>query len=293
MRLGQYEEGWHEYRWRTERQHDDFKVPVGPIWRGEETDGPVVVYTEQGFGDAVQFARFLPAVEKRVGSLLVSCQPKLMGLFDRMAGNHGVCPRDDELDPDIPKASIMDLPDILTIDSTGIEIEHPYLTAKEATPKKFHFLRDLPHPRVGIVWAGNPFPDPLRTCPLDYFIDLSRSQGIQLQSLLVGPESAEITDDVLTNINDLSSLQDNFDDTASAIKELNLVISVDTAIAHLSAAMGKETWLLLPYRADWRWPLEGSTTPWYASMRLFRQSAFSDWAGVFSEVDAQLTEWRN
>ena len=109
----------------------------------------------------------------------------------------------------------------------------------------------------------------------------------------MGPEAAEITGDTALVITDLSHLQEDFDDAVSAITQLDLIITVDTAIAHLAGAMGKETWVLLPLRADWRWMFDRTDSAWYSSVRLFRQTEFNDWSDVFSDVSMALTEWQS
>ena len=241
LRLGNYKEGWGEYRWRNKREHDKTPIPRGPEWNGEETSDSLVVYTEQGFGDAIMCARFLLEAANRVGSLILACEPKLQRLFGRLSGNFNIVSREDYRESSNAKVSIMDLPDILDITTEQLSPEKPYLAPKTELSEKFQFLRDLHEPRIGIVWAGSRSPDPLRSCPLHCFATLARQHELVFQSLLVGPEAAEITGDTALVINDLSHLQEDFDDAASAITQLDLVITVDTAIAHLAGAMGKET----------------------------------------------------
>ena len=293
LRLGSYNAGWTEYRWRNKRGDDKTPIPRGPEWNGEETNAPLVVYTEQGFGDAIMCARFLPEAASRVGSLVLACEPKLQRLFGRLGGNFNIVSREDYRESSNAKVSIMDLPDILNITMEQLSPELSYLAPKTDLSEKFQFLRDLHRPRIGIVWAGSRSPDPLRSCPLQCFATLARKHELVFQSLLVGPEAAEITEDTALVITDLSHLQEDFDDAVSAITQLDLIITVDTAIAHLAGAMGKETWVLLPLRADWRWMFDRTDSAWYSSVRLFRQTEFNDWSDVFSDVSMALTEWQS
>ncbi len=293
LRLGNYKEGWREYRWRNKREHDKTPVPSGPKWNGEETSDPLVVYTEQGFGDAIMCARFLHEAASRVGSLVLACEPKLQRLFGRLGGNFSIVTHEDYRESSNAKVSIMDLPDILNIAMERLSPEKSYLAPKTEPSERFKFLRDLREPRIGIVWSGSRSPDPLRSCPLQCFATLARQHELVFQSLLVGPEAAEITGDTALVVNDLSPFQEDFEDAASAIDELDLVITVDTAIAHLAGAMGKETWVLLPLRADWRWMFDRTDSAWYSSVRLFRQTEFNDWSDVFSDISLALNEWQS
>lgn len=293
LRLGNYKEGWSEYRWRNKREHDETPIPFGPEWNGEETNDPLVVYTEQGFGDAIMCARFVPGAANRVGSLILACEPKLLRLFARLGGNVNIVSRENYRESSNAKVSIMDLPDILNVTMEQLSSEKPYLASETKHSEKLQFLRALHGPRIGIVWAGSRSPDPLRSCPLQCFVALARKHELVFQSLLVGPEAAEITGDTALVINDLSHLQEDFEDAALAIDALDLIITVDTAIAHLAGAMGKEAWVLLPLRADWRWMFDRADSAWYSSVRLFRQTEFNDWSDVFSDVSTALTEWQS
>lgn len=189
--------------------------------------------------------------------------------------------------------SLMDLPAIFGTTLETIPAETPYI---RPDPDKVAYWRDKladTNLKVGIIWAGSPSHgnDHNRSCALDLFAPLARIDGVHLYGLQKGPAAAQA--ERLSPVIELTSLSESlndFADTAALIENLDLVISVDTAPAHLAGAMGRPTWILLPFAPDWRWMLDRTRSPWYPTMRLFRQKQWGDWDSVFHRVAQELRE---
>ncbi|MFA6018897.1 MAG: tetratricopeptide repeat protein [Rhodospirillales bacterium] len=246
-----------------------------PLWNGGQQLGKtLLVRAEQGFGDAIHFARFLPLAQALVGSLILSCDKTLLRLMA------GMCNAVDEALP-LPahdlQSALLSLPRLLGLDAPELFAPTPYI--KPPPPPKLAGAF-----KVGLVWAGrrghandkNRSLDPVLLAPL------LGMAGISFYALQIGRGAppAGMTD-LAPGIADLA-------DTASALAGLDLLISADTAPAHLAGAMGKPVWTLIPFAPDWRWGLTGEATPWYPSMRLFRQDKPGDWAGVIERVATAL-----
>ena len=288
LQAGEFEQGWQEWewRWRTD-QFQPFECPH-PQWKGDPIrDKTLLVHTEQGAGDAIQFARYLPLVASQCGKLLLCCPPELMELFRTVE-------RIDELFPpgEISQSAfdtyspLMSLPRILGTTLETVPAQVPYL-GKGLQPEQFPFPEAASGPKVGIAWAGSPTHrnDRNRSCPLAALLPLLRLPGVNFYSLQKGERAADLTQlPPEVNVTDLSPLIDDFADTARAMAHLDGVISVDTSVAHLAGALGKPVWTLLCYSPDWRWLLERDDTPWYPTMGLFRQPAPGDWASVVRAV---------
>ncbi|MBN1123492.1 MAG: tetratricopeptide repeat protein [Sedimentisphaerales bacterium] len=291
---GQLEKGWQDYQWRHKA---DLDVAVYPHsleksrWDGSPFTGKtLLLHYEQGYGDSIQFLRYLPMVKARGGQILLEERPVLLPLLKAYphvdqflaAGSHAPSP--DSYDIHI---SLLDLPQVFNTTLQTIPNQVPYLWPD---PEKIsHWRSCLPAGefRVGIVWAGSPHHgnDTNRSCPQEWFLPLSRIPGVQLISLQKeAPETERFPGSGRNPIHHLGPILNDFSDTAAVIASLDLVISVDTAVAHLAGALGKEVWTLLPFAPDWRWMLHRIDSPWYPTMRLFRQPAWGDWNSVFQEV---------
>lgn len=301
LQLGDYERGFAEYEWRWKTgQFTPFQCPH-PQWDGSPIlNKTLLVHTEQGAGDATQFARYLPLAAQRCGKLILVCRGDLLPLFAtisgitqiREAGTINVA----DFDTYIP---LLSLPRIFGTTLETIPAEIPYIDAqairrrKDASSSASHSLPY--HPKVGIVWAGSPTykNDRHRSCALQEFVPVLRIPGVAFYSLQKGERSQELKQlPPELGVQDLEAALHDFGDTAIMIDQLDLVISVDTAVAHVAGALGKPVWTLLSEVPDWRWLLEGETTPWYPTMRLFRQTRPGDWAGVMAHVARALAEWR-
>lgn len=294
LMAGDFKTGFAEYdsRWSLEKSPPrKFKQAQ---WDGSPLSGRTLfIHREQGFGDAMQFIRLVSAVKKFYGgSVVLECQPELITLFEKVEGIDQLVPfgqRPPDFDVWIP---LMSLARILKIDQDSIPGIVPYLH-----PRKENRFRIRPSPigglNIGMVWAGSPTHqnDRRRSVNVEKFLPLMAHQGVTLFSLQKGDRSKDITlKGARGLIVDAGHEIKNFADTASLISQLDLVISVDTSVVHLACAMGKPVWLLLPYTPDWRWMLERDDSPWYPSLRIFRQEKPGDWEGVFERVYLALKE---
>ncbi|MBN1819006.1 MAG: tetratricopeptide repeat protein [Sedimentisphaerales bacterium] len=297
---GQLANGWKDYQWRHRAGLDLAVYPHSlgkPCWDGSSFIGKtLLVHYEQGYGDSIQFLRYLPMVKARGGRVLLEERPALLALLqgyphvDQFLAAGSRPPSPDRYDLHI---SLLDLPQVFHTTLQTIPNQVPYLWPD---PDKVSLWRSrLPGDgfRIGIVWAGSPHHgnDANRSCPLNLFLSLSQIPGIRLISLQKEIQQADQSI-IMENfpILHLGSALNDFGDTAAVIASVDLVISVDTAVAHLAGALGKEVWTLLPFAPDWRWMLHRTDSPWYPTMRLFRQSAWGDWDSVFQKVLAELSE---
>ena len=278
-----------EWRRRHPRFAADFAALAGPEWDGGPLAGQrLLVHAGQGMGDTIQFARYLPALIAAAAAVTVVCASPLVRLLAQIEGVT-VTRRSDGMPPHDLWIDQMSLPHHLG--SKTLPSPEGYLSADPA--RSASWRRQLGRGlRVGLVWAGNPAHgnDRNRSLPPGEAPRLLRPlqrlaaalPGLCLVSLQTGPRHAEL------GIADFSTGLGDFADTAALVAELDLVITVDTATAHLAGALGKPVWVMLPFAPDWRWQLIRHDSPWYASMRLFRQPAPGDWDGVIRAVAAAL-----
>jgi uncharacterized protein (TIGR03032 family) len=301
LQSGDYARGFAEYEWRWQTgQFTPFNCPH-PKWDGRPLpDKTLLIYTEQGVGDAIQFARYLPLAAERSNKLILVCRADLMPIFAtmpgiaqiRQAGQINVA----EFDTYAP---LLSLPHLFGTVLDTIPADVPYLDSGSIRRRKDNPALVLPpvdSPRVGIAWAGSPTHrnDRHRSCALARFLPILRTPGIEFYSLQKGEQSKDLSQlpsDVKAH--NLDPLLGDFGDLAVIIDQLDLVVTVDTSVAHLAGALGKPVWTLLSTTPDWRWMLEGETTPWYPTMRLIRPSDAGDWAEVIEHVAQGLKskEW--
>jgi Flp pilus assembly protein TadD len=299
---GNFSEGWREYDARFNSPdvvqrygRREFSIPM---WEGQPIPGKtLLVYAEQGFGDSIQFCRYLPLVQQRVDHLVFESRPELLRLMQTLPGNiECVARRDDfgmpaiHFDYHIP---LMSLPRIFDTQLETIPAEIPYLHADEDLAQQWsqHIQND--DFKVGLVWAGSPTHrrDLERSLNLEQLAPLTQLQGVTFYSLQMGPAAQQIANAPAgMKIIDLGKEIIDFADTAAIIANLDLVISVDTAVAHLAGALGKPVWVLLYYPAEWRWLLDRDDSPWYPTMRLFRQGSDRDWSMVIQRLISALKE---
>ena len=302
LRNGDYANGWKEYewRWRWDKFPDPPRHLPAPRWRGEPLAGKtIVVFAEQGYGDAIQFAPLATRVAEQAGAVLLEVTTPLVRLFRESfeGGNIAVLERTNDPHRVATKRAydyvvpMMSLPDRF-----GLEIEdlplfaHPYLKPAPADNAAWaERLAAASGLKVGLAWAGRPThgDDHKRSMTLERLRPLFELEGISWHSLQVGPSTAQLAAANLP-IADLSSALKDFADTTAATAQLDLVITVDTVIAHIAGALGKPVWLMLPAIAEWRWLREGSESPWYPTARLFRQPAIGDWDSLVAEVKGAL-----
>ncbi len=295
LMTGDWTQGWREYEWRRRLPGFPVERLDGPEWDGAPLAGrTLLVHAEQGLGDAIQFARCARAIPRDCGRVVLRCQPRLARLLSSAEGIDAVAPSDERLSDHDLQVPLMSVPGRLgeAADSA------PYLRPEPALARDWAArLGAAGNLRIGIGWQGNPNyeADRRRSVPLPAFAALTEVPDISLYALQKGPGREQIAGwPVEATLHDLGGDLDNgadaFVDTAAVLAGLDLVISSDTALPHLAGAMGVETWLVLPHLPDWRWGLEGETSHWYPSMRLFRQDGPGDWAGVFARVVQALRE---
>jgi tetratricopeptide (TPR) repeat protein len=270
----------------------------GSEWQGEALAGrTLLLYAEFGIGDALQFVRYLPMVAARErserSSIVLQVQPAIAPLLRTMPGVT-VVSRDDPLPPFDVHLPLMDLPRIFRTTLDSIPADIPYLHADPVKLAQWRSAVDKTSSlKVGVVWAGTALhkSDRYRSLPAKNVLPRLVMPGVQLFSLQkeVRLEDVPVLDGLSSEVIDLAPTLGSFADTAAAVGALDLVISVDTSTAHLAGALGCPVWVLLPHSLDWRWLHEREDSPWYPTMRLFRQHRMMAWDGVISRVSAELT----
>jgi tetratricopeptide (TPR) repeat protein len=293
--LGRLSEGWKEYEWRFQAGIAQLPGHPQPLWQGESLEGRrILLFGEQGFGDSIQFVRYAELVKQRGAHVIVHCRKELKTLF---ATCPGVDMTIDETDP-LPafdvQAPLLSLPRLFDTALETIPARIPYLSAptdRHAPPAIIN--RDTDRLKVGITWCGNPeFRwNRFRSCTLAEFKPLAHRQDIQLYSLQKGTTGDELREHPdFAGAVDLGRTFRDFADTAAAMQQLDIIITTDTSVVHLAGALGRETWLLLSYAADWRWLLARTDSPWYPSLRLFRQPTPDDWATPMQAIIQALAQ---
>lgn len=297
---GDLDKGWPLYRWRersAEARLNDRPLTI-PRW---QTHLPlkgrsILLLAEQGLGDTLQFCRYAPMLAAQGARVLLEVWPPLTSLLGRLEGVSQLVTRGEPL-PDVDYClPLLDLPGLLGTRLDNIPTNTPYLAARadRITHWQAQLAQRCPggQPRIGLVWSGN----------AQHSNDHNRSLALTALLPLLGDKQhficlqPEIRDSDLPALARCPQMLDlrgelrDFDDTAALVSQLDLVISVDTSVAHLAGALGRPTWLLLPKKPDWRWLLERSDSPWYPSMRLFRQSVADDWSSVVANVKQALDQ---
>ncbi|MGD0461132.1 MAG: tetratricopeptide repeat-containing glycosyltransferase family protein [Tepidisphaeraceae bacterium] len=287
--VGDFAAGWTQYEWR--KKMPDVVRPrnfTPPEWTGEKLDGKtILLHAEQGFGDTLQFIRYVPLVVERGGRVIVECPPELATVLRGVEGIQEIFVQGQTLPSFDTHRSIMSLP--LTFGATAqtIPAKVPYLAVPADRIAAWRQrLGDAPL-GVGLVWAGGPqySDDSRRSMRLEHFAPLAAVKSARFHLLQKGPAASQAATPPpgMDLVNWAADLHD-FVETAALITNLDLVISVDTSVAHLAGALGKPVWVLLPFVPDWRWMLNRDDSPWYPTMRLFRQPAAGDWATPIAQV---------
>lgn len=290
---GDYAPGWgeHEWRWRLPAHAQRLQHFDLPIWDGRTiAGGTILLHAEQGLGDTLQFVRYAPLVAARCARVVLECQAGLATLMRGMRGVDQVIAQGDPLPRHDAHAPLMSLPAIFGTTLDSIPWDGPYVRA-------MHHGADAPPPlppaeglRVGLAWAGRPeqWDDRKRSISLDMLAPLADVPGVTFYSLQKGPAAAQAANPPPgMRLIDLNGVTRNFSD-ASYIGQFDLVISVDTSVAHLAGAMGAPTWVLVAFAPDWRYHLGRDDNPWYPTMRLFRQSSDGDWRGAIAAAASAL-----
>jgi tetratricopeptide (TPR) repeat protein len=295
--LGDFGSGWTEYEWRWKTGQLPVREFERPRWNGTRLDGKTVfVWAEQGLGDTIQFVRYAAMVKERGARVVFECQRPLVKLLQSCRGIDALVSEDDAPPAFDFQVPLLSVPAIFKTTLETIPAEVPYLFADEALIVEWRErLRETGGFRIGINWQGRGGHGAHRErdIPLEMFAELAELSNVRLISLQKGraPEALDPARGV--PIVDLGSFDDAhgpFMDTAAIMMNLDLVITSDTSVAHLAGALGIPVWVALPFVPDWRWLLERSDSPWYPTMRLFRQKKAGDWTGVFEEIEAALVE---
>lgn len=298
LKLGRLREGWAAYEWRWRHRAQDDRPP-GEDWDGGPLAGrTLLLFAEQGYGDSLQFIRFVSSVLPRDGRVLLRVPSRLARLFGQIEGVDEVIPHDAPLPPYDCRLSLMSLPRIASCGLEDIPAESPYLRPDPHEAARWaRRLEVLPGLKVGLAWAGAARPhdqeanllNRRRSLRLADFLPLSEIAGVSLVSLQKDRPQSEAIPPGLALADWMEGVND-FAATAALVAGLDLVISTDSAVAHLAGALGKPVWILSRFDGCWRWLMDRDDSPWYPSARLFRQTTPGDWPEVVARVAEALRQ---
>lgn len=297
---GEFASGWEEYEWRFSIPGAEQPLPQSdrPHWDGTPMpEGRLLLVADQGYGDAIQFCRYIPWAAERCANIMVACSPELRPLLQEVNPGLPIFSRWELVAPYRAYCTLSGLPRLHKTTLANIPSQQPYLRAAPSLTADWSKRLDSFLPpalrQIGITWAGRSTHnnDQDRSINLAALTPLGSVPGIALVSLQKGQPASQIgTYYGTAPLLNLGSEINDFADTAAIIASLDLVVSVDTSVAHLAAAMGKPTWIMLPYAPDWRWMLNRNDSPWYPTVRLFRQPALRRWEHVVTEIAKLLGE---
>jgi Flp pilus assembly protein TadD len=297
LQAGEYGPAWPEYEWRWKMPHFQEATFPRPKWDGSPLAGRrILLFSEQGLGDTLQFIRYTSSIKQQGATVTVACQKALMPLLKRCPGIDRLLPTGSPWPDCDVHSSLMSLPGIFRTTLETIPSDVPYLHPDPALVERWRAeLACIPGFRVGIGWQGNPkyITDRRRSIPLSAFQPLDAVSGVRLISLQKGPGSEQLTSladrmAVLDLARRLDETSGAFMDTAAVMKNLDLVITSDTSLAHLAGGLGVPVWVALHVGADWRFLMKREDSPWYPTMRLFRQKQWGDWDEVFQRIAREL-----
>ena len=303
--IGDFARGWREHEWRWETP--DLKIAkrsfTRPLWLGnEEIAGKtILLHAEQGFGDTLQFCRYVPMVSELGAQVILEVPTPLADLMRSLSGNLWIVAQGDSLQVFDLHCPLMSLPLAFETRLENIPRQVPYLSAPENRRNRWRDrLRQHDKVRIGLAWAGAPRKhqpvanrgDRYRSIGFDQLTPLLGIKGCEFYSLQKGDDAvAQLRNSTFRDrVVDWSDDFKDFADTAALVENLDLVITVDSSVAHLAGALGKPFWLLNRYDTCWRWLLDREDTPWYPSARLFRQDATRVWDGVITRIQTELND---
>ncbi len=291
--LGDFKNGWEEYEWRIKKSEFSSRNLKKPRLIDQDIKGKkILVYTEQGLGDTIQFVRYLSMLKAKGAFVIFECSEYLFKLlkdfpgFDQRIDITGVS--EDELDYDY-QIPILSLPYYFKSDIESIPCKIPYIEVDKSKKERWEkVIVPSEKLKIGIAWAGSPKHggDRQRSCPLEKFQPVIERDDVEVYSMQLGPGLYQLEEQ--KNIINLKEYNTDLTEAAAAIANLDLIISVDTSIVHLAGALGKAVWVLLPMFPDWRWMLGRDDTPWYPTMKLYRQTRPYDYDGVFERINNDL-----
>jgi hypothetical protein len=287
---GDWQKGWSEFEWRLRRKETPGRVYAKPLWAGQPLIGKtLLLWSEQGFGDMIQFFRYVAEARRFGGRVIVDLQAPLVPLLRAQNSADGVYAAGEPLPAFDYHVDLMSMPQIMTTTIQTVPRSVPYVRA--STDRSQYWAQRLgvnANRKVGIAWAGRP----------EHANDRRRSMPVELLSVLgevpdttfvtIQPRPLNVPGPSGIPLLDFGPELSDFADSAGLISQLDLIISVDTSVAHLAGAMGRSVWLLLPFSPDWRWLIQREDSPWYPTMRLFRQRKLGDWPEVLARVVSQL-----
>jgi tetratricopeptide (TPR) repeat protein len=292
---GDFARGWPDYEWRAKKQEDnDVRRFAGVRWNGAESVAgkTILLHAEQGFGDTIQYVRYVALLAESGANVVIEAPDSLKPLIAHLPGVSSVVNRSEPKPPFDLHCPLLSLPLAFNTTLQTIPADVPYLHAPAERVERWRGrLPAKKALRIGVVWSGNPAHrnDRNRSIPLDRMVAALSDPRLAVVGL-----QRDLRDDdrrVLSerpHVVPLGPEFADFADTAAVVSLLDLVISVDTSVAHLAGAMGKPVWILLPFSGDWRWMFEGEKSPWYPTARLFRQSVLGDWDSALARVGGSL-----
>jgi tetratricopeptide (TPR) repeat protein len=297
LRMGDFKLGWekHEWRWKVRGLYSGAREFAQPKWQGTENlaGKAILLHAEQGFGDSIQFVRYVPLVAATGAAVFVEVPDELVSLVSGLSGVSRVVTRAQRLPPIDFHCPLLSLPAAFGTALSTIPASVPYLEAPADRVRRWRTrLGQTKKLRIGLAWSGNATHrnDQNRSIALARLAPLLPLPGAEFLSLQKGirPEDAAVMKDL--PITDIAGEFGDFADTAAVVSLVDLVIAVDTSVAHLAGALGRPIWILLPFSADWRWLQSRKDSPWYPTARLFRQPAIGDWEGVIRNVKKELAK---
>jgi Tfp pilus assembly protein PilF len=294
---GDYQRGWLEYDWRLKIKRPGRLPPFQqPRWDGKPLHGrTLLIHAEQGFGDSIFFSRYIPRAAQSGARLILGCQPELARLLSKLARFEQIATSPSQLPPFDVHCPLPSLPLVMGLRGPDdVPWTGPYLKSDPETRRKFSdFIQQAGRKlKVGLCWSGGPTP-PGRSIPLPMLAPLA-NPNVQFYSLQIGQASIDAKSPPPgMNLIDPTPRITDFSDTAALIDQLDLVVSIDTAAAQLAAALGQPVLTLLNHASDWRWLLAREDSPWYPTMRLFRQQSAGDWQTVIARVASEILHRTN
>ena len=293
MLTGDFERAWLESDFIAAMRPDQSRLWDGRSWRGRR----VILRCLHGYGDAIQFIRYAPLLRRDAAALIVQTHPEMVSTLRRADGVDRVISWRSGAPAAAPEwerqIEIMELPHAFRTTLATIPARVPYLTAEPRRVERARrILRDARLPRIGVVWASSGY-NPARSVPFRQFLPILRQSCCSWFSLQHGCERGDLSlADSSVRIRDAASESPEIADTAAIMTNLDLIITVDGVAAHLAGALARPVWMLLPYEADWRWMIERDDSPWYPTMRLYRQARPGDWSAPVAAVIARLRRFR-
>ncbi|HZU37865.1 MAG TPA: tetratricopeptide repeat-containing glycosyltransferase family protein, partial [Gemmataceae bacterium] len=294
---GNFEQGWPEYEWRWKTREAVVRPFPQPRWDGKPLAGePVLLHAEQGLGDVLQFVRYAPLVRQRGGTVVLECPARLIPLLQRCPGIDRLVPQGKPAPDCAYQVPLLSLPTIFRTTLETVPAAVPYLSADPERVERWRERISGEGLRIGIAWQGSPryVGDRHRSIALKHFEPLAQLPGVRLFSLQIGHGSEQLKAVCQRwGVVDLATAgldkDGAFVDSAAVLQHLDLLVCSDSALAHLAGALGVPVWMALPRARDWRWLLDREDSPWYPTMRLFRQRRWGDWDEVFTRIAQQLS----